>query len=316
MTPLAAVATYHERETPYQGRIPHGPVAIVARGRRAEIPENGEFWNAVNAVTFEARGAGRRAVYRAVAYYASLTTARQCFASVATIAKRAGLCERATRSQLRALERDGHLQAVGGRSGGRHGTRYTLTSEACNPAVSVSQPGSKCRVNPAVSAPEVGKERKGAFKATAFFSPEVSTQPTAAPRPAALEAPPAALTGKHPGPERLVMVEGRTSASDKPPRSAHEMRMATLLAAPGNHVSGAGKVVDWSLFDLPSVEAEAATCLAREAEKQRPTVNRCGHCRAKYTGHRDICPHCAYDPVGVYAGESRPSADFNAGGDP
>lgn len=218
MTPLAAVATYHERETPHQGRIPHGPVAIVARGQRAEIPDNGEFWPAVNAVTFKARGAGRRAVYRAVAYYASLSTARACFASVATIAERAGMGTTATRSQLRALERDGHLQAVGGRSGGRRGTRYTLILEVENPTVSVAQPNGKRWVNPTVSVAEVGNRERGdkgePSKAIPLVSPLIGTQPSAAARGAAQPAPlTARQTRKKPGPDRrLVTGKGRTEA--------------------------------------------------------------------------------------------------------
>ena len=77
----------------------------------------------------------RSAVYRAVAYFASLTAERVCFASVATIAGRAALGAggEATQRQLRALEVDGHIEAVGGRSGGRNTTRYRLILAVPNP---------------------------------------------------------------------------------------------------------------------------------------------------------------------------------------
>ena len=105
-----------------------GPVGIVP-----SLPDNRELWAAVNAVEFTQRGAGRTAVYRAVAYYAALTEQRTCYAAVATIATRARMGTTATRAQLRALEKSGHIAADCGRSKGRKGTAYRLIGAVPQP---------------------------------------------------------------------------------------------------------------------------------------------------------------------------------------
>ena len=51
--------------------------------------------------------------------YCSLTPDRVCYAAVATIAKKERAGTTSTRGHLRALERDGFLEAVGSRKGGR-----------------------------------------------------------------------------------------------------------------------------------------------------------------------------------------------------
>ena len=60
----------------------------------------------------------RQQVFLAVAWFASLTDARVCFASVATLAKKARLGTTATRAHLRALELDAYIETDGGRHGG------------------------------------------------------------------------------------------------------------------------------------------------------------------------------------------------------
>ena len=118
--------------TPSQDRqrtLPTGPTGVVHRGGKSALSDNTQFWKTVNAVEFSSRGSSRRDVYRSVAWYVSLTDERVCFASVGTIAERAGLKATATRSQLRALERGGYIEVEGGRGGGRSGTRYRLTDK-------------------------------------------------------------------------------------------------------------------------------------------------------------------------------------------
>ena len=78
-----------------------------------------------------------------------------CFASVATLAKKARLGTTATRAQLRALERDAYIETDGGRSGGRSATHYRLSTQRVsvpNPTLSVAEEVKK----------EVSEERTGA----------------------------------------------------------------------------------------------------------------------------------------------------------
>ena len=136
----------HAQDPETQGTFPIGPTGRVHRGGRttSKIPDNKKFWESVNAVDFTSRGSSRREVYRAVAYFVSLTDARVCFASVETQAKRASLGTTATRSHLRALERDGYLEVEGERSGGRSCTRYRLTDKGqinqTTPTLTVAHP--------------------------------------------------------------------------------------------------------------------------------------------------------------------------------
>ena len=129
MNLTASLALQHDKSVPLNvgaepRQITLGPTHIVLRG----LPDNREFWKVVNAVAFTSqRGAGRRAVYRAVAYYAALTDARTCYASVATMANRAGLGTSATREQLRALERNGDIEGIGNCRGANKPAVYTLT---------------------------------------------------------------------------------------------------------------------------------------------------------------------------------------------
>lgn len=247
----AAVNDFSEQETPAQGRIPTGPVGVVARGKRPEIPDNRDLWADANAVTFGPRSAGRRAVYRAVVYFAGLTKARQCFASVATIAERAGMGATAARSQLRALERDGHLEPVGTRKGGRMTGTYRLTLDA--EVSTIEGNAYRCPAQrlplptPTVSVAEVGKRDRGLqgepSRATACSTPVVRTHATAAARAAALEtAQPAPLTGSskqqdvHPPAETAPTTGGHTFTEQTETeslvikRASPEAKAASLLA--------------------------------------------------------------------------------------
>ena len=133
-----------------QAQLPTGPTHVASRCEPRALPDNTDFWKAVRSYTSTSRGSSRRNVYRAVAFYVSLTDQRECYAAVASLSARAGLGTTATRTQLRMLEREGSLEAVGGRSGGRSkGTRYRLVLPDENPTLSVG-------LNPTLS---VAKER-------------------------------------------------------------------------------------------------------------------------------------------------------------
>ena len=126
----------------------------VHRGGKSAVPDNTQFWKTVNAVEFSSRGVTRQQVFRTVAWFASLTDKRVCFASVESLAKKARLGTTATRAQLRALERDGYIETDGQRSGGRSATRYrlsTLRVSVPNPTLSVAQPNAERCVNPTLS---------------------------------------------------------------------------------------------------------------------------------------------------------------------
>ena len=148
-------ASHEISDTSGQQTLGLGPTGRI---HKSKLPDNRAFWESVNAVEFTSRGSSRREVYRAVAYYASLTDKRICFASVAKLARRASLGTTATRSQLRALERDGDIETDGGRSGGRSGTRYRLSTHRANPTLTVSQPNAYRCVNPTLTVAEEVRE--------------------------------------------------------------------------------------------------------------------------------------------------------------
>ena len=144
-------ATHEIGDSSRQQTLGLGPTGRV---HKSTLPDNRAFWESVNATEFTSRGSSRREVFRAVAYYASLTDARVCFASVATLAKRASLGTTATRSQLRALELGGYIETQGERSGGRSGTRYRLPAHRPNPTLTVAQPNAYRWVNPTLTVAE------------------------------------------------------------------------------------------------------------------------------------------------------------------
>ena len=119
----------HER----QGTLPTGPTGKVHRGGSgvkhsvSDRPDNTKFWSTVRkAKTAVMDRPGRvdtlklrRDILERVMVYCSLTQDRMCYAAVATIAKKERAGTTSTRGHLRALERDGFLEAVGSRKGGR-----------------------------------------------------------------------------------------------------------------------------------------------------------------------------------------------------
>ena len=158
-----------------QPGLPTGPIRVVARGEpKPEHPDNAEYWTAVNAVDFAQRGHGRRSAYRAVAFYCSLRAARVCFASMASIAGRAGLGTTVTRAHLRSLEESGHIVAMSGRSGGRHATRYGLILPA--PVSSCRRPDNPTvnEFNPTVTVAEEGRNVQQEHKSP-YVQPSEST---------------------------------------------------------------------------------------------------------------------------------------------
>ena len=104
-----------------QGTLPTGVV------KHSDRPDNTKFWSAVRkAKTAVMDRPGRvdtlklrRDILDRVMVYCSLTQDRVCYASVAKIAKKERAGTTSTRGHLRALERDGFLEAVGSRKGGR-----------------------------------------------------------------------------------------------------------------------------------------------------------------------------------------------------
>ena len=199
-----------------QGTLHLGPTGVV---HKSTLPDNRAFWESVNAVEFASRGSSRREVYRAVAYFASLTDARVCFASVATLAKRASLGTTATRSQLRALERDGYIETDGSRSGGRSATRYRLSTQRVsvpNPTLSVAQPNAYRWVNPTLTVAEEVKEEGTEEEVQAAASdPGTYRQPGEIAKPAPLPALSESQKAETTTPEKAVTSEATRHVCQK-----------------------------------------------------------------------------------------------------
>lgn len=154
--PVSANSLQHDaspKSNPHQQGLPTGPIGVATRAEKRALPDNKDFWARVNAVTFTQRGAGRRAAYRAVAFYCSLKHARSN-AAVATLATRADISVSVMRRHLRWFEAHGYIAAAGSRVGGRSkGTEYTLVLPVpveLNPVVTTA-------LNPVVT---TAKERK------------------------------------------------------------------------------------------------------------------------------------------------------------
>ena len=211
-----STATPEIGDTNRQGTLPVGPTGRV---HKSTLPDNRAFWESVNAVEFTARGPSRREVYRAVAYFASMTDARVCFASVATLAKRASLGTTATRSQLRALERDGYIEADGGRSGGRSATRYQLSTQRVsvpNPTLTVAQPNAYRWVNPTLTVAEEVKEEGTEEEVQAAASdPGTYRQPGEIAKPALLPALSESQEAETTKPEKAVASEATRHVCQK-----------------------------------------------------------------------------------------------------
>jgi hypothetical protein len=83
----------------------------------------------------------------------------ECWPSIATISRKTGLCERATRKAIRDLEADGWL-AVQLCAGRRGANKYMIRAAPdapgtkCPPARNAPHPGTRCPPTPAPDAPE------------------------------------------------------------------------------------------------------------------------------------------------------------------
>ena len=173
-------------KTPQQPGLTTGPTGVV---KHSDRPDNTKFWGAVRkAKTAVMDRPGRvdtlklrRDILERVMTYCSLTLDRVCYAAVATIAEKEQAGTTSTRGHLRALERDGFLEAVGSRKGGRKTpTTYRpgpwfLHAEApdepdVNPTDSERKPNGFRVVNPTDSVAEYSVTKSTYIKAVAAAS--------------------------------------------------------------------------------------------------------------------------------------------------
>ena len=173
-------------KTPQQPGLTTGPTGVV---KHSDRPDNTKFWGAVRkAKTAVMDRPGRvdtlklrRDILERVMTYCSLTLDRVCYAAVATIAEKEQAGTTSTRGHLRALERDGFLEAVGSRKGGRKTpTTYRpgpwfLHAEApdepdVNPTDSERKPNGFRVVNPTDSVAKYSETKSTYIKAVAAAS--------------------------------------------------------------------------------------------------------------------------------------------------
>ena len=85
-----------------QGELPAGPTHVAARRSKDQLASARKFLAAAGRVKFDRGRATLKAVWMAVAYYASLAAGpeRVCFAQVKTLANRALVSERTTQRHL------------------------------------------------------------------------------------------------------------------------------------------------------------------------------------------------------------------------
>ena len=85
-----------------QGELPAGPTHVAARRSKDQLASARKFIAAAGRVKFDRGRATLKAVWMAVAYYASLSAGpeRVCFAQVKTLADKSLLSERTIRSSV------------------------------------------------------------------------------------------------------------------------------------------------------------------------------------------------------------------------
>ena len=123
--------------------LPTGPVGLV-RPRRERTDADRDFL--ADAFKVTAGGVSAKAVYRCLAYYASLTGRRVAYPSQSTIATYCELSVRQVRRVLLKLERGGLIVCLERKRG------------RCSSTYSIPQPGHHVRVNPDMVSDEEGRK--------------------------------------------------------------------------------------------------------------------------------------------------------------
>ena len=117
-----------EPDDPQQAELPTGPTHVAARRSPDQLASARKFIAAAGRVTFDRGRATLKAVWMAVAYYASLGAGpkRVCFAQVETLANRALVSERTVRRHLATLAGHGLIQ-TDHRTGGHAPTHWDVS---------------------------------------------------------------------------------------------------------------------------------------------------------------------------------------------
>ena len=108
--------------------LPTGPLGIV-RGLRGRTSEDRDFLS--DAFKVKAGGSGATALYRCLAYYASLTERRVAYPSQSTMATYCDISDRQVRRLLPKLVSDGLIVCVA-RKGGRAPSTFQLAQRGHN----------------------------------------------------------------------------------------------------------------------------------------------------------------------------------------
>ena len=101
-----------EPDDPQQAELPTGPTHVAARRSPDQLASARKFIAAAGRVKFDRGRATLKAVWMAVAYYASLGVGpkRVCFASLNTLSKQALVSKRTVRYHLATLAGHGLIQ--------------------------------------------------------------------------------------------------------------------------------------------------------------------------------------------------------------
>ena len=138
-------------QDPSQLPLPTGPIALLRGGRSDRTDEDRDFL--AEAFKVKAGGAGATALYRCLAYFASLTERRIAYPSQSRMARDCDMSVRQVRRLLLKLLSGGWIVCIN-RKGGRVPSTFQLT-----------QPGQYVRVNPDILSYKEGRKNKGKEKA-------------------------------------------------------------------------------------------------------------------------------------------------------
>ena len=127
--PVAPEPDVDEPDDPQQAELPTGPTHVAARRSPDQLASARKFIAAAGRVKFDRGRATLKAVWMAVAYYASLGVGpkRVCFASLNTLSKQALVSKRTVRYHLATLAGHGLIQ-TDHRTGG-HAPNHWAVSE-------------------------------------------------------------------------------------------------------------------------------------------------------------------------------------------